>query len=186
MNETIPEKAAKIRLVIFDVDGVLTDGSLYLGENGEEYKAFYARDGMGIKMLQASGVSIGIISARNSPVVTHRMHSLGIQYVFQGQSDKLRAFQQLCQQTQLHPYQVAYVGDDVNDIPVMLQAGLAIAVGDAHSLVAKHAHWQTQATGGRGAAREVCELLMQAQGTLETQLSRAGVPGPLAQLGKVS
>jgi 3-deoxy-D-manno-octulosonate 8-phosphate phosphatase (KDO 8-P phosphatase) len=171
MMEIILEKAAKIRLVIFDVDGVLTDGSLYLGEDGQEYKAFYARDGMGLKMLQASGISIGIISARNSPVVTHRMRSLGIEQVFQGQSDKSVAFQQLCQQTQLQPFQVAYVGDDVNDVPVMLRAGLAIAVADAHALVVKHAHWQTQANGGRGAVREVCELIMHAQGTLDMQLN---------------
>ena len=169
--EIILEKAAKIRLVVFDVDGVLTDGSLYIGEDGQEYKAFYARDGMGLKMLQASGISIGIISARNSPVVTHRMRSLGIEHVFQGQSDKLVAFQQLCQQMQLQSYQVAYVGDDVNDVPVMLQAGLAIAVADAHALVIKHSHWQTQANGGRGAAREICELIMQAQGTLDVQLN---------------
>lgn len=169
------QKAAEVRLVIFDVDGVLTDGSLYLDEEGHEYKAFYAHDGMGMTMLQASGIPIGIISARSSSVVTHRMQSLGIQYVFQGQADKLSAFEQLSQQLHLAPPQIAYVGDDVNDIPVLLQAGLAITVTNAHYLAIKYAHWQTSAAGGRGAAREVCELIMQAQGTLATQWQRWGV-----------
>ncbi len=169
------EKAALIRLAVFDVDGVLTDGSLYLGGKGKEYKAFYARDGMGMKLLQSTGVSIAIITARHSPVVADRMESLGVQHVFQGQTDKLSAFKQLCDQLHLEPQQVAYTGDDINDIPVMLEAGLAIAVADAHALVIKQAHWQTQAIGGRGAAREVCELIMQAQGTLANQLERYGI-----------
>jgi 3-deoxy-D-manno-octulosonate 8-phosphate phosphatase (KDO 8-P phosphatase) len=169
------EKAALIRLVVFDVDGVLTDGSLYLGEDGEEYKAFYARDGLGMKLLQSTGVIIGIITARNSPVVTHRMQSLGVEHVFQGELDKLAAFRQLCDKLQLEPHQVAYVGDDIIDVPVMLEAGLAIAVADAQDLVVKHAHWQTHAVGGRGAVREVCELIMQAQGTLADQISRFGI-----------
>lgn len=164
--KTINEKAALIRLVIFDVDGVLTDGSLYLGEDGQEFKAFYARDGLGMKMLQLTGVVIGIITAKNSSIVTRRMQALGIKHVFQGQQDKLIAFKQLCEELQLQPQQVAYVGDDVNDVPVMLQVGLAIACADAHFLVIKHAHWQTKAAGGRGAAREVCDLIMQAQGTM--------------------
>lgn len=175
MTNTILEKAAKIRLMVFDVDGVLTDGSLYLGEDGQEYKAFYARDGMGMVMLQTAGVPIGIISARTSPIVTYRMQSLKVPYVFQGQSDKVAAFHQLCHQLQLQPQQVAYMGDDVNDVPVMLLAGLAIAVADAHWLAAKHAQWQTRANGGRGAVREVCELIMEAQGTLAAQLNRFGI-----------
>jgi len=169
--KTIFDKAANIRLVVFDVDGVLTDGSLYVGADGQEYKAFYARDGMGMKMLQATGVIIGIITAKDSPVVTFRMQELGIKHVYQGQLDKLEAFHNLCDQLQLEPQQVAYVGDDINDIPVMLRVGLAIAVADAHFLVAKHAHWQTKFMGGRGAAREVCELIMQAQGTLAAQVN---------------
>ncbi|MEN8217086.1 MAG: 3-deoxy-manno-octulosonate-8-phosphatase KdsC [Pseudomonadota bacterium] len=173
--KAIIEKAALIRLVVFDVDGVLTDGSLYLGGDGQEYKAFYARDGLGMKLLQSTGVIIGVITARNSAVVTHRMQSLGVEHVFQGKLDKLSAFKQLCEQLHLEPQQVAYVGDDLIDVPVMLQAGLAIAVADAHDLVVKYAHWQTQAAGGRGAAREVCELIMQAQGTLGGQLSRFGI-----------
>ncbi len=173
--KTIFEKAALIRLLIFDVDGVLTDGSLYLGKEGEEYKAFYARDGLGMTMLQSTGVTIGIITARNSPVVTHRMQSLGIEHVLQGKHDKLTAFKQLTEKLQLDYQQVAYLGDDLIDVPVMRQVGLAIAVADADVLTIKHAHWQTQAAGGRGAAREVCELIMKAQGTWSKQLSRYSI-----------
>jgi 3-deoxy-D-manno-octulosonate 8-phosphate phosphatase (KDO 8-P phosphatase) len=173
--ETIFEKAAKIRVVIFDVDGVLTDGSLFFDGQGQEYKAFYARDGLGMKMLQSTGVILAIITARSSPVVKQRMDNLKIEHVFQGQLDKLTAFKELLAKLKVEPQQVAYVGDDVIDVPVMLQVGLAIAVGDAHALAIKHSHWQTQANGGRGAAREVCELIMQAQGTFESQLSQFGI-----------
>jgi len=168
----ILNKAAQIRLVIFDVDGVLTDGNLFLGDDGQEYKAFYSRDGLGIKMLQRSGVEIGIITGRTSQVVKYRMESLAVNHVFQGCTDKVPAFEELCQTLQLEPEQIAYVGDDVVDIPVMKRVGLAVAVADAHPLVIRHAHWHTPSPGGRGAARDVCELLMQAQGTWAEQLTR--------------
>lgn len=164
----INERAAKVRLVIFDVDGVLTDGSLFLDADGRELKAFHSRDGHGMKMLQASGVKIAIITGRTSTVVTHRMASLGIEYVYQGQLDKLPAYRELIAKLNVEADQVAYVGDDVVDLPIMCRVGLAVAVQDAHALVCKHAHWQTQLPGGRGAAREVCELIMAAQGTLES------------------
>jgi len=170
--QDIMEKASGVRLVIFDVDGVLTDGSLFIGDDGQEYKAFNSRDGHGMKMLQASGVDIGIITGRTSQVVKYRMDSLGIKHVYQGQQDKLPAFESLLQQLGLVPAQVAYVGDDVVDLPILIRAGLAIAVQDAHPLVKRHCHWITPSTGGRAAARDVCELIMQAQGTLESQLSR--------------
>jgi 3-deoxy-D-manno-octulosonate 8-phosphate phosphatase (KDO 8-P phosphatase) len=173
--EEIIAKAAAIRLVIFDVDGVLTDGNIFIGDAGEEYKAFFSRDGLGIAMLQKTGVKIGIITGRTSQVVSHRMESLGIQHVFQGQSDKIPAFKQLCQMLDVKAEQVAYVGDDVIDLPVMKLVGLAIAVGDAHPLVVKHSDWQTHSGGGRGAAREVCELIMQAQGNFSEQLSHYGL-----------
>ncbi len=168
--QDIFEKARQIRLVIFDVDGVLTDGSLFLGDDGQEYKAFYSRDGHGMKMLQASGVPIAIITGRSSDVVKHRVTDLGIEYVYQGQRDKLVGFEHLLQQLGIAPEAIAYVGDDVVDLPVMRRVGLAIAVQDAHPLVKQHAHWQTPSGGGRGAAREVCELIMEAQGTLQAQL----------------
>jgi 3-deoxy-D-manno-octulosonate 8-phosphate phosphatase (KDO 8-P phosphatase) len=168
--QDILEKAAHIRLVIFDVDGVLTDGSLFIGDDGQEYKAFHSRDGHGMKMLQASGVEIGIITGRTSQVVKHRMDSLGIRHVYQGKLEKLPAFEELIAKLGLAPHQVAYVGDDVVDLPVMRRVGLAIAVQDAHPLVREHAHWSAEHGGGQGAARDVCELIMRAQGTLDAQL----------------
>jgi len=156
--------------VVFDVDGVLTDGSLFIGDDGQEYKAFHSRDGLGMKMLHRSGVEIGIITARSSEVVRHRMESLNIQHVYQGQQEKLPAFEDLVGKLGLSYEQTAYVGDDVVDLPVMRRAGLAIAVADAHPLARQHAHWQTPHGGGRGAARDVCELIMEAQQTLAAQL----------------
>jgi len=171
------EKAKQIRLVIFDVDGVLTDGSLFVGDQGEEYKAFYARDGLGIRLLQDAGVGVGIITGRTSGVVKHRMDSLGIpeSHVFQGRVAKLPAFEQLSQDLGLEPHQIAYVGDDIIDVPVMRATGLSVATQDAHPLVKQYAHWVTPHNGGQGAARDVCELVMQAQSTWQTQLARFSV-----------
>jgi len=171
----IVAKARAIRLVVFDVDGVLTDGSLYLGDGGEEYKAFYSRDGLGMDILQKTGVQIGIITGRTSQVVQYRMQSLGIKQIMQGVADKLPAFMQMCQELALETTQVAYVGDDLIDIPVLKCAGLSIAVADAHPSIFPYVHWRTEANGGRGAAREVCELIMRAQGTLDAQLQRFSV-----------
>lgn len=168
--QDLDEKAREIRLVIFDVDGVLTDGSLYLGDDGQEYKAFHSKDGHGMVMLQESGVSIAIITGRTSEVVRIRMQSLGIEQVYQGKRDKRPAYDELKQASGLEDREIAYVGDDVVDLPVMTQVGLAITVNDAHPMVKQHAHWTTPSGGGRGAAREVCEMLMQAQGTLEDKL----------------
>ena len=169
--QDIIKKAQDIRLVIFDVDGVLTDGSLFIGDGGEEYKAFNSRDGHGMKMLQKSGVDIGIITGRTSDVVRYRMDSLGIKHVYQGQLDKRPAFEELIAKLGIPAEQVAYVGDDVIDLPILIRVGLAIAVQDAHQLVKQHSHWITPNPGGRRAARDVCEFIMQAQGTLETQLN---------------
>jgi 3-deoxy-D-manno-octulosonate 8-phosphate phosphatase (KDO 8-P phosphatase) len=171
MNDVL-QKAAAIRLVIFDVDGVLTDGSLYLGDDGQEYKAFNSRDGHGMVSLLASGVDIAIITGRSSEVVRLRMASMGIQHVFQGHRDKLPPYEGLKTELGLADDQIAYVGDDVVDLPVMRRVGLAIAVQDAHPLVKQHAHWQTAKAGGRGAARDVCELIMEAQGTLAAMIGR--------------
>ncbi len=168
--QDIQEKASQIKLVIFDVDGVLTDGSLFLGDDGQEYKAFHSKDGHGMVMLQQSGVMIGIITGRTSEVVRKRMESLGIKHVFQGQKDKLPAYEELKQELSLSDEQVAYVGDDVVDLPVMTKVGLSIAVQDAHALTKEHAHWITPSNGGRGAAREVCEMLMHSQGQLDSAL----------------
>ncbi len=163
-------RAQQIRLVIFDVDGVLTDGSLFIGDQGEEYKAFYSRDGHGMTLLQETGVTLAVITGRTSEVVRVRMEGLGIRHLYQGRRDKLPAYEDLKEVLGLSDEQIAFVGDDWMDLPVMRRVGFAIAVGDAHPLVQRHAHWCTPSPGGRGAARNVCELIMEAQGTLEAKL----------------
>lgn len=163
----IYERAARIRLVIFDVDGVLTDGSLFLGDDGQEYKAFNSRDGHGMVTLQETGVLLAVITGRSSEVVRIRMEGLGVAHVYQGRRDKLPAYEELKGALGLNDEEIAYVGDDVVDLPIMRQVGLAIAVADAHPLVRLHAHWNTRMNGGRGAAREVCELILEAQGNLD-------------------
>lgn len=168
----ITEKLKQIRLVIFDVDGVLTDGSLIMGDDGQEYKAFNSKDGQGMRMLLDSGVEIGIISARNSMVVANRMRNLGIKHVYQGQRDKLKAFAELKKKLNLDPSQIAYVGDDLLDLCIMREVGLSIAVQDASRQVVELAEWQTIAPGGKGAAREICEMIMQAQDTFANILAR--------------
>jgi len=170
--KNINEKAARIRLLIFDVDGVLTDGSLFVGDDGQEYKAFNSRDGHGIKMLLKYGVEVAIITGRTSQVVEHRMANLGITHIYQGKLDKLPAYEELRGELGISPEETAYVGDDVVDLPVMRRVGLAIAVQDAHPLVRQHSHWQTPSAGGRGAARDVCEMLMEAKGVLQDELGR--------------
>jgi 3-deoxy-D-manno-octulosonate 8-phosphate phosphatase (KDO 8-P phosphatase) len=168
----ILDKASRIRLLVFDVDGVLTDGSLYIGDDGQEYKAFHSRDGHGIKMLLGHGIEIAVITGRTSRVVEHRMKNLGITHVYQGKLEKLPAFEELTRKLGISEDQTAYVGDDVVDLPVMRRVGLAIAVQDAHPLVRRHSHWQTPSPGGRGAARDVCELIMEARGVLDDEMSR--------------
>lgn len=166
----ILQKASQIKLVVFDVDGVLTDGSLFVGDDGQEYKAFFSKDGLGIKMLKRTGVDVGIITARTSEVVIHRMKNLEIQHVYQGCMDKLPALLEMTKKLGISLEQTAYVGDDIVDLPAMSRVGLAIAVQDAHPVARQHAHWQTPSNGGRGAARDVCDLIMEAQGTLEQQI----------------
>ncbi len=168
--QDILEKAAKIKLVIFDVDGVLTDGSLLIGDDGQEYKAFNSKDGHGMRMLQDGGVDIAIITGRVSNVVEHRVKDLGIKHVYQGKRQKLPAYEELLTKVNLSHEEVAYVGDDVVDLPVMTKVGLAICVQDGHPFVKKHAHWITEHGGGRGAGRDVCEMLLEAKGKLNDML----------------
>lgn len=170
--QDILKKAENIELVIFDVDGVLTDGRLYVTDAGEEIKAFHSRDGHGMKMLQSCGVELAIITGRTSNIVTHRMNELGINHVYQGRRDKYPAFKEILQKLNLSNEQVAYVGDDVVDLPVMTHVGLAIATQDAHPLVKQHSHWQTPNCGGQGAARDVCEMIMEGKGVLQSELNK--------------
>ena len=169
--QQLVEKAKIIRLVSFDVDGVLTDGRLFFDAQGEETKGFHARDGLGIKLLRQSGVEVAVISGRRSSAVERRMAALDISLVYQGQDNKLIALEQLCQTLNLQHEQIAHVGDDVLDVPVMKRVGLSIAVHDAHERAKQCADWCTCLPGGYGAAREVCDLIMKAQGTLEAMLS---------------
>lgn len=167
----IRERAAKIKLAIFDVDGVLTDGRLLYAEDGRELKAFYVHDGLGLKRLRANGIEVAIITARNSPIVALRMSELGIAHVYQGQQDKYVCFEQLLHALHLRPDECAYTGDDLPDLAVMQHVGLAIAVANAHAWVRDHSHWQTRLQGGAGAAREVCDLLLYAQNKSESELA---------------
>jgi 3-deoxy-D-manno-octulosonate 8-phosphate phosphatase (KDO 8-P phosphatase) len=168
----IRERAAKIRLALFDVDGVLTDGRLYYSDDGRESKAFHVHDGLGLKRLMANGIEVGIITARLSRMVTERTAELGIAHVYQGQEDKLACFEQLLHALKLAPEQCCYCGDDLPDLAIMLRVGLSIAVANAHPWVRERTRWRTQARGGEGAVREVCDLLLDAQGKADSELAR--------------
>ncbi len=170
--DAVLARARPVRMIIFDVDGVLTDGSLFFGDDGQEYKAFHSHDGHGIKMLRDTGVESAIITGRTSQVVLHRARNLGISRIFQGAGDKLISYQALLDEVGLTPEQTAYMGDDVVDLPVLRRCGLAIAVPASPERVLARAHYVTRASGGRGAAREACELIMSAQGNLEAQMAR--------------
>ncbi len=177
MNSTINsndlnQRLQKIKLLILDVDGVMTDGGLTIGDDGQEYKTFHSHDGLGMKLLKASGVSLAIITGRTSNVVKKRAESTGVAHFYQGVEDKLEAFQDLMKSSGLQAEQCAFMGDDVVDLPPMLKCGLAIAVPDSPALLLERAHYVTRKAGGRGAVREVCELIMQAQGTFDAQMAQ--------------
>ncbi|MEK9825497.1 MAG: HAD family hydrolase [Methylotenera sp.] len=171
-NQDLNQRLQKIKLLILDVDGVMTDGGLTIGDDGQEYKTFHSHDGLGMKLLKATGVSLAIITGRTSNVVKKRAESTGVAHFYQGVEDKLQAFRDLVKSSGLQPDQCPFMGDDVVDLPPMLQCGLAIAVPDSPALLLKHAHYVTYKQGGRGAVREVCELIMQAQGTFEAQMAQ--------------
>ncbi len=162
-SQQLPEGlAGQIKLLVLDVDGVLTDGRLWLGDDGAEYKNFNVKDGHGIKTLIRSGIEVAVITGRRSGAVDRRMAELGINHYFSGQADKLAAFDELLDTLQLQPGQVAYVGDDEPDIGVMQRCALPIAVADAHPSAKAVAGWITNNAGGNGAVREVCDLLVTA------------------------
>lgn len=165
--QTVMEKAAKIRLLICDVDGVMSDGLIYQGNSGEELKAFNVRDGHGIRCLLTSGVEVAIITGRKAKLLEDRANTLGITHLYQGQSDKLLAYRELLDKLALRPGEVAYIGDDLIDWPVMAEVGLSAAVADAHPLLLPKADYVTQIAGGRGAVRELCDLILLAQNKLD-------------------
>ena len=167
----LSSRAKLIRLMAFDVDGVMTDGGLYLSDSGEEFKRFNSLDGHGLKMLRASGVEVAIITGRASRCVAARAENLGIAHVFQGVENKLETMIGLLNKLKLPRDAAAYMGDDVVDLSVMRHVGLAISVPESPQLVREHSDYVTQRGGGYGAVREACELIMSAQGTLDAQLA---------------
>ena len=167
----LTDKAKNIRLIIFDVDGVLTTGYLTYGPQGIEVKNFHVHDGQGMKLLKKSGVEIGVITTCQSDIIKRRMQDLGVEHLYTGRVDKLPAYEDLKQKLQLTDQQIAYVGDDLPDLPMLKRVELAITVPNAHPLIQQHAHWITKAKGGKGAVREVCDFIMQAQGTYQTLIN---------------
>ncbi|MDD2722085.1 MAG: HAD family hydrolase [Gallionella sp.] len=161
-----------VRLVVFDVDGVMTDGGLFLTDSGEEMKRFNSLDGHGIKMLRASGVEVAIITGRTSRCVERRAENLGITHVYQGVERKLDAMVDLLNKLNMSRDEAAYMGDDVVDLCVMRHVGLSISVPESPQIVREHSNYVTRRSGGHGAVREACELIMSVQGTLDTQLAR--------------
>jgi len=172
MSGDLVERMRRLKLMIFDVDGVLTDGTLYYSETGAELKAFNVRDGHGIKMLKESGVEIAILSARRSRAVDARAAELGLTLVEQGAGDKGKVFDKLIARVRVPAEAAGYMGDDLVDLPVLARCGLAVSVPDAPELVRTRVHHVTRAAGGRGAVREICEAIMRAQNTLEQALAR--------------
>lgn len=168
----LTSRAKLIRLMAFDVDGVMTDGGLYLSDSGEEFKRFNSLDGHGIKMLRASGVEVAIITGRTSRCVELRAQNLGIQHVYQGVERKLEAMLDLLGKLKLSRDAAAYMGDDVVDLSVMRHVGLSVSVPESPRIVREHSAYVTQRAGGHGAVREACELVMSAQGTLDAQLAQ--------------
>ena len=162
-SKELVEMAANIKLIIFDVDGVLTDSGLYFTDDGREFKKFNSKDGLGLSWLAQTDITVAIITGRTSPIVADRMKALNINHVYQGRMNKLETYHNLLQAMELDHKQVAYVGDDAIDVPIMKECGLPITVADAHESAKSVAQWVTTNKGGYGAGREVCDLLLTAQ-----------------------
>lgn len=175
MNENYPSSvikaAQKVKLLLLDVDGVLTDGRLYYGNNGEELKAFNIQDGLGIKLLQQADIQVGIITGRSSSLVQRRADELGITPLVQGREDKLMALSELLEQLDFNLEEIAFIGDDLPDLAVIRRVGLGITPANGSQLVAGQALWQTTKNGGAGAVREVAELILSSQGKLDSLLA---------------
>ncbi|RMG58849.1 MAG: HAD-IIIA family hydrolase [Deltaproteobacteria bacterium] len=170
--EDARNRAGRVKLLLLDVDGVLTDGRIIYTSSGDELKFFDVRDGHGIKLLQRAGVKVGIITGRSSDLVARRASELGIEVVYQGQFNKVEALEEILADTGLSPEDVGYVGDDVVDLPVMRRVGFAASVADAHDLVKEAAHYVSPLPGGRGAVRDIVEFILRASGKWETVMSR--------------
>jgi 3-deoxy-D-manno-octulosonate 8-phosphate phosphatase (KDO 8-P phosphatase) len=164
------EKAKKVKLLALDVDGIMTDGKLYFTANGDEMKGFNILDGLGIKQVMAAGIDVAVITGRRSPLTENRMTSLGIQHLMQGREDKKIALLEIAEKLDIAPNAIAYMGDDLPDLPAILHAGLGITVPNGHWAVREAADVCTTAAGGSGAVREICDLLLAARGQLENTL----------------
>lgn len=181
LPETVIERASQVRLMIFDVDGVLTDGGLWYGEQGEALKRFHVLDGHGLKMLDSSGIGVAIITARDGPIVAWRCAELGIRHVRQGVRDKAQALHELAQEFGVPKQAVGYMGDDIIDLPAMQQAGLAVTVPNAAAYISQSAHWTTSRAGGQGAVRECCDLILSSQRKLAAFLQGGSVGAGVIQ-----
>ena len=170
-NISIEDRAKKIKVVVFDVDGVMTNGGLMLGDDGLEYKNFHSQDGLGLKLLRNTGIEMAIITGRTYNVVVKRAENIKIKKIYQGVEDKLESFMQVLQDFAVSPEQCAFMGDDVVDLPPMRRCGLAVTVPHAMPLVKQYSHYITTREAGFGAVRELCELIMQAQGSFDQQMA---------------
>ena len=164
------DKAKKIKLAIFDVDGVLTNGSLFYSKEGSELKEFHVHDGVGIKLLQQAGIQVGIITACQSATVAKRMSDLGVVHVYQGQQNKLEAYEDLKKKLNLPDENILYVGDDFPDLPLLSRVGMGITVANAPKIMKQYVTWVTQANGGQGAVREICDFILEAQDLYQTAI----------------
>ena len=173
MEDTVLlEKLKHIQLLLLDVDGVLTDGSIIYSDDGSETKIFNARDGFGLKLVMSAGIKVGIVTGRSSQALRHRCDNLGIGLLFDGVGDKAKMLEEIVAQTGIGSEHTAFVGDDLPDLPIMKHAGLSIAVADAHEIVRQKADWTTLAQGGHGAIREVCEAMLTAKGLWDEIVAR--------------
>jgi 3-deoxy-D-manno-octulosonate 8-phosphate phosphatase (KDO 8-P phosphatase) len=170
--DALRERASRIHLVAFDVDGTLTDGRLWFDAEGRESKAFHAHDGLGLRLLEDNGILVAWITARDSASARARARDLRLTHIRTGVHDKLACLRELCASLAVEPAQVAYMGDDLNDLCLFGEVGLAVAPANGHALVRERAHWTTTARGGEGAARELCDLVLQARGLDEAALAR--------------
>lgn len=173
INDATWQQFQKVRLLVCDVDGVFSDGRIYLGNDGEELKAFNTRDGYGVKSLLAGGIEVAVVTGRQSAIVESRMKALGVGLIYQGVKDKAKALEDILQKTRLQPEDAAAVGDDCPDLPLLTTCGLALTVHDGHPQVQQTAHYVTQNKGGSGAVREIADLILLSQGKLHQLQSRA-------------
>jgi 3-deoxy-D-manno-octulosonate 8-phosphate phosphatase (KDO 8-P phosphatase) len=166
------DRLKNIKLLLLDVDGVLTDGGIIYTDSGEQVKKFNSRDGLGIRLLQDAGIQVGIVTGRASQVLRHRCENLGIDLLFDGIADKASVLQEIREKTRIEPSDMAFVGDDLVDLPLFARVGVSIAVGDGHAVVRQKADWVTEAGGGSGAVREVCDEILKSKGLFDQIVER--------------